>query len=51
MTITLYSATGCIRCRIVRQFLKDRGLTYLDHDALGEGKEAFGHFINSRQRY
>jgi len=51
MSITLDTATGGMRCRIVRQYFKERGPAYLDHDALGEGKEAFGHFINSRQRY
>jgi len=53
MSITLYTAAGCVRCRMVRQFLKKRGLTYRDHDALGEGKEAFRSFyqVNRQKIY
>ncbi len=51
MSITLYTATSCIRCRLVRQLLKERGLTYHDYDALAEGKEAFRSFYQAnRQR-
>ena len=51
MSITLYSATGCVRCKIAKQFLKERGLKYKDHDALGQGKEAFRSFYqNNRQK-
>jgi len=51
MSITIYSATGCVRCKIAKQFLKERGLTYRDHDALGEGKAAFRSFYqNNRQK-
>jgi pyruvate formate lyase activating enzyme len=35
---------------MVRQFLKDRGLTYRDHDALGEGKEAFRSFYQANRQ-
>ena len=51
MTKTLYTATGCIRCRLVRQLLEERGLTYRDYDALAEGKDAFRSFYQAnRQR-
>ncbi|MBW2427753.1 MAG: hypothetical protein JRF56_02260 [Deltaproteobacteria bacterium] len=51
MSITLYSAAGCVRCKIANQFLKERSLKYQDHDALGEGKEAFRSFYqNNRQK-
>ena len=50
MSITLYTATGCVRCRMVRQFLKERGLTYRDYDALGEGKEAFRSFYQANRQ-
>lgn len=50
MSITLFTATGCVRCRMVRQFLKERGLTYRDHDALGEGKEAFRSFYQANRQ-
>jgi len=51
MSITIYSATGCVRCRIVRQLLNERGRTFQDHDALAEGKQAFRSFYqNNRQK-
>jgi pyruvate formate lyase activating enzyme len=51
MSITLYSAAGCVRCKIANQFLKDRGLTYREHDALGEGQATFRSFYqNNRQK-
>jgi pyruvate-formate lyase-activating enzyme/glutaredoxin len=51
MSITIYSATGCVRCKVAKQFLNERGLNYEDRDALGEGKEAFKSFYKSnRQR-
>ena len=51
MSIIIFSATGCVRCRVVKQFLKERGLTFQDHDALGDGKAAFRSFYqNNRQK-
>ena len=50
MSITLYTATGCVRCRMVRQFLKERDRTYCHHDALGEGKEAFRSFYQANRQ-
>ena len=50
MSITLYTATGCVRCKMVRQFLKERGLSYRDHDALGEGKELFRTFYQANRQ-
>jgi pyruvate formate lyase activating enzyme len=50
MSITIYSATGCVRCKIAKQFLEERGLTYQDQEALGEDKAAFRSFYqNNRQ--
>jgi pyruvate-formate lyase-activating enzyme/glutaredoxin len=49
--ITIFSATGCVRCRVVKQLLKERGLAFQDHDALGDGKAAFRSFYqNNRQK-
>ena len=50
MTITLYSATGCVRCKIARQFLNERGLTFQDYDALGEGRQAFRSFYQENRQ-
>ena len=50
MSITIYSATGCVRCRVVKQLLNERGRTYQDHDALAEGKEAFRSFYQKNRQ-
>ena len=49
MPITIYSAKGCLRCKIVKQFLNDRGRTYQDVDALGEGRKTFKTFYQSHR--
>jgi len=50
MTITLYSATGCVRCKIARQFLNERGLKFKDYDALSEGKQEFRSFYQEKRQ-
>jgi glutaredoxin len=51
MSITIYSAPGCVRCRVAKQFLNERGLRFRDRDALGDGKAAFRSFYqNNRQK-
>jgi pyruvate formate lyase activating enzyme len=51
MPITIYSAKGCLRCKIVKQFLNDKGRTYQDYDALGEGRKFFRTFYqNNREK-
>ena len=50
MSITLYTATGCVRCKMVRQLLEKRGLSYRDHDALGEGKQPFRSFFQANRQ-
>jgi pyruvate formate lyase activating enzyme len=49
MPITIYSAKGCLRCKIVKQFLNDRGRTYRDFDALGEGRADFRAFYQDNR--
>jgi len=51
MPIIIYSAKGCLRCKIVKQFLNDSGRTYQDVDALGEGRKPFREFYqNNREK-
>jgi pyruvate formate lyase activating enzyme len=51
MPITIYSAKGCLRCKIVKQFLNDSGRTYQDIDALGDGRKPFREFYqNNREK-
>ncbi|CAB1058148.1 hypothetical protein D1BOALGB6SA_2904 [Olavius sp. associated proteobacterium Delta 1] len=49
MPITIYSAKGCLRCKIIKQFLNDSGRTYQDFDALGEGRNAFRTFYQNHR--
>ena len=50
MPITVFSATGCVRCRIAKQFLNERGMTFQDHDALSEGRQTFRSFYQSNRQ-
>lgn len=50
MSITIYSAPGCVRCKIAKQFLNECGLTYRDHDALSEGQAAFRSFYQKNRQ-
>jgi pyruvate-formate lyase-activating enzyme len=49
MPITIYSAKGCLRCKIVKQFLDENGRTYQDVDALGEGRKTFSNFYRDQR--
>jgi pyruvate-formate lyase-activating enzyme/glutaredoxin len=49
MSTTLFSATGCVRCKVIRQFMEERSLAFQDHDALGEGREAFRAFYQGNR--
>jgi pyruvate-formate lyase-activating enzyme len=49
MSITIYSAPGCLRCKIVKQYLDENGRTYQDIDALGEGRKTFSNFYRDHR--
>jgi len=49
MSLTLFTATGCARCTIAKKFMAEKGLTYDEHDAIGEGKEFFGQFYRTHR--
>ncbi len=49
MSITLYSAPGCLRCKIVKQYLADAERAFQDFDALGEAKERFKAFYRNNR--
>lgn len=44
MALTLFTVEGCLRCKIVKQFLKTAGTGYQEYDALGGGREDFNAF-------
>ena len=49
MSITIYSAPGCLRCKIVKQYLADAERAFQDFDALGEAKERFKAFYRNNR--
>jgi len=44
MSNTIYTATGCSRCKIAKKFMEERGIACQDLDIKAEGKDAFGQF-------
>jgi glutaredoxin len=44
MAITLFTAAGCTRCKIVKKFMHERGLDYHEKDIKTAGKEDFQTF-------
>lgn len=45
MAITLYASTGCLRCSIVKEYLKAQGTAFSEHDIQNpEGNAAFKKF-------
>lgn len=49
MNTTLFSATGCIRCRMAAAFMDERGMSYEKEDALGQGKDVFKQFYREHR--
>lgn len=49
MNMTLFSATGCVRCRMAAAFMDERGLSYETEDALGQGKDVFKQFYRDHR--
>jgi len=49
MSLTLFSATGCARCQIAKKFLREKNLSFDEHDAIGEGRELFGRFYRAHR--
>ncbi|MBP3731469.1 MAG: hypothetical protein J6I40_08385 [Mailhella sp.] len=48
--ITVFSSTGCIRCKIVKSYLKDHDFPFTEHDVkTEEGKNAFREFYRTHR--
>jgi pyruvate formate lyase activating enzyme len=47
---TIYSSTGCIRCKLVMQRLRELSEPYQEHDIKAEGKEAFQQFYTAQRK-
>ncbi len=49
MSNTIYSATGCVRCKIAKKFMDDQGIAYEDLNIKGDGMEAFRKFYGANR--
>ena len=45
----LYTTKGCTRCKIVKNFLEQNGIPYIEKDIRGEGKEEFQDFYKANR--
>jgi len=46
---TIYTATGCSRCKIAKKFMDERGIPFKELDIKAEGKDAFGQFYRNNR--
>jgi pyruvate-formate lyase-activating enzyme/glutaredoxin len=49
VTYTLFTATGCARCKIAKKFMDEKGIGYEEHDISGEGKDLFAQFYRNNR--
>ena len=49
MSFTIFSATGCMRCKIVKSYMDDHAMVYEEHDIKAEGKDAFNLFYRENR--
>jgi len=49
MSFTLFSATGCLRCKIVKSYMDDHTIAYEDQDIKAFGKDAFNLFYRENR--
>lgn len=50
MNNTLFTASGCVRCKIAKSFLDERGILFDEFDIKGDGKEPFGQFYRKNRK-
>lgn len=50
MKATLFTASGCTRCKIAKSFMKERGVHYVEKDIKGEGREDFQRFYRDHRQ-
>ena len=51
MSYTLYSITGCTRCKILKAAMADKELAYEEKNMLAEGKEDFQKFYSQNRKF
>ncbi len=44
MPFTLFSATGCMRCQMLKSYMEESGIAYQEFDIKKNGREAFNSF-------
>lgn len=50
MAVTIFSATGCARCKIAKKYLAQKGIAYTDLDIKAEGKDQFNRFYRENRK-
>jgi glutaredoxin len=49
MSLTLFTATGCMRCNVAKKFMREKNIVFEEHDAVGAGKDRFGQFYRAHR--
>lgn len=49
MSFSIFSAAGCLRCKIVKSYMDDHKIIYKDHDIKTFGKDAFNLFYRKHR--
>jgi glutaredoxin len=49
MSHIIYTATGCVRCKITKRFMAEQGIAFDEFDIKSEGKEAFARFYRANR--
>ncbi|MFW2367127.1 MAG: hypothetical protein ACN4GW_11965 [Desulforhopalus sp.] len=50
MSNTIYTATGCARCKITKSYMQENEYTYDEFDFKAEGKDAFNKFYRANRK-
>ncbi|BEQ14676.1 glutaredoxin domain-containing protein [Desulfoferula mesophila] len=50
MAVTIYTATGCARCKIAKKYMAQKGVEYRDLDIKAEGKDEFNRFYRENRK-
>jgi pyruvate formate lyase activating enzyme len=49
MSHTIFTATGCVRCKITKRFMTEQGIDFDEFDIKSEGKEDFARFYRANR--
>jgi len=49
MSNTIFTATGCSRCKIAKKFMDEHGIPFEELDIKAEGKDPFGQFYRNNR--